>query len=67
MPNIFSRPKQEILREPLPKPEPPVAIPEKGEAEVTKKRQLIQGGRGRTILAGQLTPKKIGRTQVLGL
>ena len=65
MGGLFARPK-EIEAEPLPEPEPPVAIPEKGKAEVTKKRQLIRGGRGRTILAGQLTPENIGKKRILG-
>ena len=45
-------------------PAPPVGIPETGGGQVTKKRRLILGGRGATILAGQLTPK-VGK-RILG-
>ena len=50
---------------PLPGPLPPIGIPETGGGEVTKRRRLITGGRGRTILAGQLTPSKLGK-RILG-
>lgn len=50
---------------PIPPPEPPIGIPETGGGEVTKRRRLILGGRGRTILAGQLTPSKLGK-RILG-
>lgn len=49
---------------PVPDPLPPVGIPETGGGQVTKKRRLILGGRGATILAGQLTPK-VGK-RILG-
>jgi len=45
-------------------PTPPVGIPETGGGEVTKRRRLILGGRGATILAGQLTPAT--RKRILG-
>lgn len=64
MGGLFSRPK--IETPPLTEPEPPVAIPEKGEAEVTKAGKGIKAGRGGTILAGQLTPERIGKKRVLG-
>ncbi len=51
---------------PLPEPEPPVAIPETGEGEVTRKRKLIKAGRAGTILTGQLAPENIGKKGVLG-
>ena len=50
--------------DPLADPLPPVGIPETGGGQVTKKRRLILGGRGATILAGQLTPK-VGK-RILG-
>jgi hypothetical protein len=52
MSDIFKQPKAEKI----PEPEPPVAMPEKGEAEVTKRRAGAKTGRGGTILAGELTP-----------
>ncbi len=58
--------EQKRLIEEQSKPEPPVGIPETGAGEVTKRRQLIAGGRGRTILAGQLTPANVGRKRILG-
>lgn len=64
MGGFFSKPK--IETPPLPDPEPPVAIPETGEAEITKRGMKIKAGRGGTILAGQLTPTKIGRKEILG-
>ena len=45
-------------------PAPPIGIPETGGGQVTKKRRLILGGKGATILAGQLTPK-VGK-RILG-
>ncbi len=61
MPNLFAQPKQ-----PKPaKPEPPIALPEKGEADLTKRRPAIKGGRGGTILAGELTPKT-KKKEILG-
>ncbi len=62
MPSIFKQPEAEPIEE----PEPPVAIPEKGEAEVTKRRAGIKTGRGGTILAGELTPKKTKKKRILG-
>ncbi len=57
---------KEAAKEPLPPPEPPIAVPEKGEGEVTKQRRLITGGRRGTILAGQLTPTQVGKKRILG-
>lgn len=51
---------------PIPGPLPPIGIPETGGGEATKRRRLILGGRGKTILAGQLTPTKVGKRRILG-
>ena len=64
MTGLFSKPKVET--QPLPEPLPPVAIGEKGEAEITKRGTAIKAGRGGTILAGELTPEKIGKKRILG-
>lgn len=53
MPGMFSQPRRQKA-EP---PEPPIALPEKGVADLTKRRPAIKGGRGGTILAGELTPE----------
>ncbi len=58
--------EQKRLIEEQSKPEPPVGIPETGAGEVTKRKQLIAGGRGRTILAGQLTPANVGKKRIFG-
>jgi hypothetical protein len=62
MSGLFSKPKAP----PIPPPEAPVAIPETGEAEVTKRRSMMQGGRGKTILAGQMAPANIFKKRLLG-
>ena len=49
---------------PPPLPEPPIGIPETGTGGMARMKKLIRGGRGRTILAGQLTPST--RKKVLG-
>jgi len=62
MGGLFSSPKT-----PPPKPpDPPVAMPETGEADVTQKRQMIKAGRGGTILAGQMAPSNIFKKKILG-
>ena len=62
MGGLFSKPKMPAP----PKPDPPVAIPETGEADVTKNRKMIKAGRGGTVLAGQMTPPNIFKSKVLG-
>ena len=64
MGGLFSKPK--IETPPLPEPDPPVAIPEKGEGDITKRRTMVKGGRGGTILTGQLSPQNILKKRVLG-
>lgn len=49
-----------------PPPEPPPAIAEVGEAQAGIERKKIQGGRGRTILTGELAPANIGKRGLLG-
>ena len=49
------------------KPEPPVAIPEKGEGDVSQKRKMIKAGRGGTILTGQLGAQNVGRKTLGGI
>ena len=67
MGGLFSQPEQPAFQPPpLPEPEPPVAIPETGEAQVTKTRAAVKGGRGSTILTGQMTPQNIKKKKVLG-
>lgn len=68
MTTVFSKPKEQevVPPEPMPPPEPPVAIPETGEGEITKQRTLIKGGRGKTILAGQMTPQNVLKKKILG-
>ncbi len=61
MSGLFSTPKTPET----PPPEPPIALPEKGEADLTKRRPAIKGGRGGTILAGELTPKT-KKKEILG-
>jgi len=63
MGGMFSSPK---VPEP-PKPEPPVAIPEKGEGDVSQKRKMIKAGRGGTILTGQLGAQNVGRKTLGGI
>ena len=69
MPSVFSKPKEKEPDLPPPEPEipePPVAIPETGEAQVTKTKAAVKGGRGGTILAGQMAPQNIRKKKVLG-
>ena len=68
MGGLFSKPKEpEMPPPPEPKiPEPPVAMPETGEAQVTKTKAAVKGGRGGTILAGQMAPQNIRKKKVLG-
>ena len=67
MGGLFSQPKQPTFNPPtLPEPEPPVAMPEKGDANVIKTGSMIKGGRGGTILAGQMTPANILKKKILG-
>ena len=69
MGGLFSQTKQEqpvFNPQPLPEPEPPVAIPETGEGQVTKTKAAVKGGRGGTILAGQMTPANIQKKKILG-
>lgn len=57
---------KEAAKEPLPPPEPPLGVPETGTGEVTRQKHMIRGGRGGTILAGQLTPERVGKKRILG-
>jgi len=67
MGGLFSQPKQQTFQPPpLPAPEPPVAIPEMGDANVIKTGSMIKRGRGGTILAGQMTPSNIKKKKILG-
>lgn len=50
----------------LPKPEPPVAMPETGAADITRQKKILTAGRGGTILAGQLAPQNIFKRRLLG-
>jgi hypothetical protein len=64
MSDIFKKPE----KEPLPDPEPPVAIGETGEGDTTKKKMAQrsgQSGGGKSILAGELTPST-KKKKVLG-
>lgn len=61
MGGLFSAPK--IKTPPLPKPEPPVAMPEKG---VMKQRKTVKAGRGGTIYTGQMAPANIFKKRLLG-
>ncbi len=55
MSGLFGQPKPQ--RAEKVKPEPPIALPEKGETEVTRQKLRSAAGRGGTILAGELTPE----------
>jgi hypothetical protein len=49
-----------------PPPEPPPGIPETGEAQAGIDRRKMIGGRGRTILTGELAPSNVGKKGLLG-
>lgn len=56
--------KQKEFEEALPKPDPPVV---QGQAGVTSaNRRIVKAGRGGTILTGQLIPRNIGKSRLLG-
>ena len=61
MGDLFKKPEKEKL----PDPEPPVAIGETGEGDVSKKKMAQQAGESKTILAGELTPST-KKKRVLG-
>ena len=58
---VFQKPKEE----PLPKPKPPVGIPTKGTAGITKPKP-IGSTRSKTVVAGDLTPGNIFKHGKLG-
>jgi len=62
MGGLFSKPK---MPEQKP-PDPPIAIPETGEADATQKHKITKAGRGGTVLAGQMAPSRIFKKKVLG-
>ena len=47
-------------------PDPPIAMPETGEADATQKHKITKAGRGGTVLAGQMTPSNIFKRKILG-
>lgn len=63
---LFMGRKKGPKPEPPPPPAAPVGKPEIGEAEATKEKRLVKGGRQGTILTGQLTPENIGKKRLLG-
>jgi len=63
MGGIFSRPKEPEL----PKPDPPIApATTVDEPAVRARPKYVGGSRGRTIIAGDLTPNKLFKRKVLG-
>jgi len=62
MGGLFSKPK---MPEQKP-PDPPIAMPETGEADATQKHKITKAGRGGTVLAGQMTPSNIFKRKILG-
>ena len=60
MGDLFKKPE----KEPLPDPEPPVAIGETGEGDTSKGKMAKQARARKNVLAGELTPKT--KKKVLG-
>ena len=60
--DFFEKPKAESIED----PEPPVAIGETGEGDISKKRMYQSEGRGKSILAGETTPENTRKKKVLG-
>jgi len=73
MGGLFSQPKAPTIVPPQlpkpkapPKPEPPIAQGQPGEAVTDIKSKHIKAGRAGTILTGQLAPRKVGKKRLLG-
>ncbi len=58
MGGIFSKPPKPA---PLPKPDPPIAQGQPGEAVTDVRNKFIKSGRGGSILTGALVPKNVGK------
>ena len=50
----------------LPKPDPPIAQGQEGEAVSDINSKKIKAGRRGTLLTGQLSPKRVGKKGLLG-